>query len=139
MFKLFQVMKEEGEDAVRRTIWIMCAASLFVVAVAFAAAAAAIALSQALPLWAAIFVRAAGVVVIALVCLAVADRDHHAAAAPPAPAPTASPLNFLNSGIIDSATQAMLLERVKKKPGSVLAIAAAAGLAVAALEAFEDR
>ncbi len=47
MFKLFQVMKEEGEDAVRRTIWIMCAASLFVVAVAFAAAAAAIALSQA--------------------------------------------------------------------------------------------
>ena len=137
MFRLFQVMKEEGEDAVRRTIWIMCAASLLVIAVAFAAAASSIALSQALPLWAALLISAAGVVVIGLVCLAIADRDHNVAPSAPAAAP--SPLNFLNSGLIDQATQAMLLDRVRTKPASVLAIAAAAGLAVAALEAFEDR
>lgn len=137
MFKLFQVMKEEGEDAVRRTIWIMCAASLFVIAVAFAAAAISVALSQSLPLWAALLISAGGVVLIGLICLSVADRDH--GVTPPAQAATPSPLNFLSSGIIDQATQTMLLERVKKKPASVLAIAAAAGLAVAALEAFEDR
>ncbi|PQA89361.1 phage holin family protein [Hyphococcus luteus] len=138
MFKLFQVIKEEGEDAVRKTIWTMFAAFLLVIAVGFAAAASAVALSNYVPMSVALAISAGGVVVVGLVCLIVAERDHyHTPAEPQASTPPAT-LNLLNSGLVDQATQQLLLEKVKSKPAGVLAIAAAAGLAVAALDAFDD-
>jgi FtsH-binding integral membrane protein len=138
MFKLFQVMKEEGEDAVRRTIWIMCAATLFVIAVAFLAAASSIALSQVTSMPVALMISAGGVVIAGIVCMLVAGIDHHHAAPPSKPQQAPAAMSLLSSGgLIDQATQKMLLQQVKARPASVLAIAAAAGLAVAALDAFD--
>lgn len=129
-------MKEEGEDALRRTVWMMCAALLLITAVAFIAAASTIALSKTMPMALALLVSAGVVLAVGLICLVIADREHHVST-PPAPA--ASPaVNFLNSGLIDRTTQAMLLDKVKTRPASVLAIAAAAGLAVAALDVFDE-
>ncbi len=141
MFKIFQVIKEEGEDAVRRTIWVMFAAFLLVIAVGFAAAASAVALNAYVPMSVALLISGGGVVVVGLIVLIVADRDHHndyreqkQSSAETAPAS----LNLMTSGLVDQATQRLLLEKVKSKPAGVLAIAAAAGLAVAALDAFDD-
>lgn len=139
MFKLFQVIKEEGEDAVRKTIWTMFAAFLLVIAVGFAAAASAVALSNYVPMSVALLISAGGVVVVGLVCLIVAERDqYHTHAEPQASATPPATMNLLNSGLVDQATQRLLLEKVKSKPAGVLAIAAAAGLAVAALDAFDE-
>ena len=136
MFRLFRVVKEEGEAALRRTVWMLCAALFLIVAVGFAATAAAFALSATMPMWAALMISAGGVFAVGLICLVIADREHHSQSSAPM---SASPdLNFLNSGLIDRTTQAMLLNKVKTRPASVLAIAAAAGLAVAALDAFDD-
>ncbi len=135
MFRLFRVMKEEGEDALRRTVWMLCAAVFLIVAVGFAATAAAFALSVTMPMWAALMISAGGVFAVGLVCLVIAEREQRTEA----PAPMSSPaVNFLNSGLIDRTTQTMLLNKVKTRPASVLAIAAAAGLAVAALDVFDD-
>ena len=139
MFKLFRVLKEEGEDALRRSLWLVCAAVLILSAVGFAAAAAAIVLSQSMPLPAALMISAAGVLAIGMVCVYFADREdpEPALAQTPPPAPTFAS-GLLTSGVMDRVTQNMLLDKVKTKPASVLAIAAAAGLAVAALDMFDD-
>ena len=129
-------MKEEGEDALRRTVWMLCAALLLITAVAFIAAASTIALSATMPMSLALLISAGVILAVGLVCLAIADREHHVE--PPAPVAASPAVNFLNSGLIDRTTQAMLLDKVKTRPASVLAIAAAAGLAVAALDAFDD-
>lgn len=139
MFKLFQVIKEEGEDAVRRTIWIVCAATLFVIAVAFLATASSIALSSVTTLPVALMISAGGVVVVGLICLLIAGIDHHHAAPPARRSETPAAMSLLSGGgLIDQATQKMLMQQVKARPASVLAIAAAAGLAVAALDAFDN-
>lgn len=139
MFKLFRVLKEEGEDALRRSLWLVCAAVLILSAVGFAAVAAAIAMSQSMPLPAALMISAIGVLAVGMVCVYFADREDHEAvlAQTPPPAPTFAS-GILSSGVMDQVTQDMLLKKVKTKPGSVLAIAAAAGLAVAALDMFDD-
>lgn len=137
MFRLFRVVKEEGEDALRRTVWMLCAALLLITAIGFIAAATAFALSTMMPMWASLLISAGGILAISLVCLVFADRDHHHSQPPAQPAP--SPMTSLfRSGLVDRTTQALLLEKVKTRPASVLAIAAAAGLAVAALDAFDD-
>ncbi len=139
MFRFFSALKEEGEDALRRTVWLGCAALLVLMAVAFAAVAGAIALSHSMPMPLALLITGAGVLAAGVVCLALADR-HSGAVSTPAAAETSahSPFNLLSSGIIDRTTQAMLYKKVQNHPASVLAIAAAAGLALAALEMFDD-
>lgn len=147
MFRLFRVLKEEGEDALRRSVWIVCAAVLFLIAIGFAGVALAFLLTPQMPLPAALLVSAGCVLAIAVACLFFAERhfgDASSVAAATAAAPLAtatSPLSLtslLTSGMVDRTTQALLLRKVQSRPASMLAIAAAAGIAVAALDAFDD-
>lgn len=138
MFRLFRVLKEEGEDAVRRSVWLVCAAVLMLSAVGFAAAAAAIVMSHTMPVPAALLISAIGVLAIGMVCAYFADKEDTEPSSVKAPAASSFAPGLLTGGVMDRVTQNMLLDKVKTKPASVLAIAAAAGLAVAALDMFDD-
>lgn len=137
MLRLFETLKEEGEDALRRTVWLFCAATLILLAVGFAGAALALFIAgpDAAPLAAGLLISAGAIAVLAIIALVSSENAAGKAAA----SPSQPRLNALSGGAyIDRATQAMLLRKVERNPATMLAIAAAAGIAIAALDAFDD-
>lgn len=130
MKPILEALRQEGTQALHRSIWILCGGILAVSAVLFAAAALAVGLAEILPLYAAIACSAALLSVIALGCFLMAGRNsrpHHERAADPAPAP---------SRVSDIALQ-LLEAEIRAKPGKTALAAVVAGLILGALEALE--
>jgi hypothetical protein len=137
MFRLFEALKEEGEDALRRTVWLFCAATLILLAVGFTGASLALFIAGPAGSSLAVGLLVSGGVIAVLAVIAFFFSEHEATKA--ASAPRQPNLNALSGGAyIDRATQALLLRKVESKPAMMLAIAAAAGIAIAALDAFDD-
>ena len=137
MFRLFEALKEEGEDALRRTVWLFCAAGLIMLAVGFAGGALALFIASPVEtsLATGFLVSAAVIAALAVMALFFSESSATQLAA----APRQPNLNALTGGAyIDRATQALLLRKVERKPATMMAIAAAAGIAIAALDAFDD-
>lgn len=153
MLNFVKALRSEGASVVRRSIWLLAAAVLLVGSAGLAAAAAAVALASVLPLPLALALCAIGVLASALACLLVGDRN-----ASPAPqsasqvadggakskdaagvwAGVSALLSRMDAGLLDKAGQMLLLTRIQKNPGATLALAAIAGLAIAAIDHFMD-
>lgn len=131
MFGLFRAMKAEGEDAVRRTVWLVSAAALGLLAVAFVAVAATIAMSAIMPIAAALIISAGVIAIAGVVCLLFAEHEDRLTKSR---AVNTMPAKVFNAGVVDQATRAVLVDKLRRHPAGVLAIAAAAGVAVAALD-----
>jgi NhaP-type Na+/H+ or K+/H+ antiporter len=125
----FSMLKQEGEDAVRRSTWVFCAILLNIVAFIFVAIALTFALVGTLPVYGALLISAGLLLLGALACMALASNRE------PEPAPKAA--TSAPPTLVDQATQTVIARYVESRPAAVLAIAAIAGFAVAALEAAE--
>ena len=93
----------------------------------------------------ALLVSAGCVMLAGVICIAAAEREARLAT-PIGPAAASSHMQaaanpaaaLFGAAGLDRNTQAMLLAKAQTRPLSMLAIAAAAGLAVAALDAADD-
>lgn len=132
----------------RRSLWLVGAGALFMVALTLGAGAAAIALAErtqiGLPFAAALLALALSS--IATIALLVASRRGQADLVTDAVAPAffgANPAaglaSLFSADAAKGAVTAVVVDRLMRRPATTLAIAAGAGLLLAALDGLNDR
>lgn len=130
MLKFINVLKAEGEEAVRKSIWLVAACLLSTLAAGFLAASLAYALATVMPAPLAILAGASFLFLTAFVCMLIARQEE--ASSPPARAPA-------EPSLLDQSALKLVQDNLLSSPGKTMLAGIVAGAALGALDAFENR
>lgn len=128
MPRFLRSLKYEGEDAMRKGVWMIAAAAFGVIGMTFVAGAVAAGAATVMPTFAALLLAGVFLVLIGIIC-ALMSRDPEAARAAHNPM----------SGAIDQGALQLLSYNANRSPAKTLLAGLAAGATLGVLEALEHR